>query len=388
METSARDCDVCFDPIPMWDQVRFLCTDKCPAVLCHDCAANYFTHCASEIIPGLVVKINCPVCVRPMPLARWAPLHNEAAEYVETSTYKASEVRCPNCDQSTAFLSSYHESPDPLMLVPTLKQKLPWLRRLTRKFCRYKIAASALHQYIFATFGDKAPAVASHVLALLDDPERHTSFGLLHLQHMRNVRTPCCDQEICFACKSTGHDGDCDVLHQEFFNHVITCPQCGIALVRGDGCDSMKCVCDAYFTWTERVDVAVDEGRAMRMAALARLPRGFDCMRQVIEFCRHVVWKRRFRAPLDEMRVQKHHPAAWRTVCEWLRRQAWRTKYTDVVRRCAKTMRHRMLLQELLRSTPRVEPAAESCGPLVPVVLKTVKGNEWGAAVEPMAAVA
>ncbi|ETV93528.1 hypothetical protein H310_12564 [Aphanomyces invadans] len=374
MDTSARECDVCFEPVPLWDDhLATICNLSCPAVVCIDCARTYLQHFATSFVPGLAIKPRCPVCPNHMPLSRLGHVDTELADWITKLTYKATELRCSYCDQSTPLLGPDYPTPPTLFLTPSLKMKLPWLRRLVRKFVRYRISAAALHDYIMLAFGPSRPETSSlrpnslapvaknilvveHVLNLLDDPERRTTFGLLHFSRVRAVKSPCCSIRLCFECKSAFHHGMCKPLTNHAFNEVVTCPECSISLVRGDGCNSMTCVCSAEFSWSDRVEVAAVQHRAASMAALLQRPRGRDSMQRVVEFCRVLVWKRRFQTNvLRDVRTTVH-ATAWRRVVHYCKRLVWKTKFSAVLNRMVRAC----LLREFNQERQRRMAAASS----------------------------
>ncbi|OQR90251.1 hypothetical protein THRCLA_09393, partial [Thraustotheca clavata] len=305
IDTSSRQCDICFDPVPLWDGVTQLCHTNCPAYLCMECTETYFGQCLSEFIPGILSKVHCPICVIPMPLTKCKAYATEdEVDYAETCLFASSEVRCPSCDNSTPFVQSSSPIPPPLLLPSSLRQKIPWLRRLGTKFCRYKLTAAALYDYIAQKFTSHFHLTYQHVLHLIHDPERRATFVLYHLHQIRQVKTPCCKYQVCFECKSQGHSGECDVLSKPAYNSVVTCPLCNIWIVRGDGCDSMKCVCSTYFSWNEQVLIATQRKYDECLKSLFTRIHGRNAMIQVCNYLRQLVWRRRrFRTVLYQFKV-------------------------------------------------------------------------------------
>lgn len=76
-----------------------------------------------------------------------------------------------------------------------------------------------------------------------------------YLRFFPHVRTFCCERWHCFKCKIKDfHVGQtCDEYQAANSSALLTCPQCGIYLVRGDGCNSITCVCKYSFNWRNRV---------------------------------------------------------------------------------------------------------------------------------------
>lgn len=92
----------------------------------------------------------------------------------------------------------------------------------------------------------------SQVLQLLVDPERRASFQLKHYLEHPAVKSPCCGYDHCFRCKIKGTHStkeDCAKYQAALCSDVKQCTKCGIYLVKGDGCNSIRCVCGHSFDW-------------------------------------------------------------------------------------------------------------------------------------------
>ena len=64
--------------------------------------------------------------------------------------------------------------------------------------------------------------------------------------------TACCSREHCFKCRIKDfHDGKSCMENTESLDHsVVSCPSCGISLTKGDGCNTITCVCGKQFSWS------------------------------------------------------------------------------------------------------------------------------------------
>ena len=62
----------------------------------------------------------------------------------------------------------------------------------------------------------------------------------------------CCNREHCFKCRIKDyHEGKSCMENTESLDHsVVSCPSCGISLTKGDGCNTITCVCGKQFSWT------------------------------------------------------------------------------------------------------------------------------------------
>jgi hypothetical protein len=91
-----------------------------------------------------------------------------------------------------------------------------------------------------------------HVLKQMSDPERRANFHLRYLRDRPRIKTLCCNREHCFTCKTKDfHEGKSCLEHMATLDHsVVSCPSCGISLAKGDGCNTITCVCGKQFSWT------------------------------------------------------------------------------------------------------------------------------------------
>lgn len=91
-----------------------------------------------------------------------------------------------------------------------------------------------------------------HVLKNIEDPERRANLHLRYLRDRPRMKTLCCNREHCFSCKTKDfHEGKSCMEHMATLDHsIVSCPSCGIALAKGDGCNTITCVCGKQFSWT------------------------------------------------------------------------------------------------------------------------------------------
>jgi hypothetical protein len=91
-----------------------------------------------------------------------------------------------------------------------------------------------------------------NILMLIPDPERRANFHLRYMRWRPRIWTPCCNREHCFRCRTKDfHEGKtCDENVSFLDSTVIDCPSCGVYLVKGDGCNTITCVCSKQFSWS------------------------------------------------------------------------------------------------------------------------------------------
>ena len=98
-------------------------------------------------------------------------------------------------------------------------------------------------------------SIILNVLKIIVNPERRINFHLRYLRNRPRVWSPCHNQEQCFKCKTRSYHAGrtCADVCGNYDNEVLSCPQCGIYVVKGDGCDSITCVCGKYFSYNALV---------------------------------------------------------------------------------------------------------------------------------------
>ena len=87
------------------------------------------------------------------------------------------------------------------------------------------------------------------VLESFGDEEWRACVHLRFLRSFPHVRISCCSRCHCFRCKVKDFHvrQTCDEFQGVNQSNLLTCPQCGIFLVKGDGCNSIRCVCGFTF---------------------------------------------------------------------------------------------------------------------------------------------
>ena len=85
----------------------------------------------------------------------------------------------------------------------------------------------------------------SKILRIIPDPERRACLQLKYYNHYPRFYTHCCAREHCFRCKTKDwHQGKtCDENSAALDNGIVVCPNCSLHLSKGDGCNSVTCVC-------------------------------------------------------------------------------------------------------------------------------------------------
>lgn len=127
-------------------------------------------------------------------------------------------------------------------------------------FCEGSLPLDELYKKIISEYlkelgsiGDKeAWEIFINILKMISDPERRANLHLRYLRDRPRIKTACCSREHCFKCRIKDfHDGKTCLESTETLDHsVVACPSCGISLTKGDGCNTITCVCGKQFSWT------------------------------------------------------------------------------------------------------------------------------------------
>lgn len=138
------------------------------------------------------------------------------------------------------------------------------LQKLFSDLCSGDISIDECYQDLLTTHVPCVLAESNHneawgafkiTLKLIKEPERRANLQLRYLRERPFIVTSCCQRRHCFRCKSKEwHEGrPCDEINAIEFCHMQPCPQCGVMLTRGDGCDAVSCLCKHIFSWNREL---------------------------------------------------------------------------------------------------------------------------------------
>ncbi len=131
----------------------------------------------------------------------------------------------------------------------------------------YRILITQCFPDIQSTTDDKiASERFSKALMCVEECERRANLHLRFLRDRPFITTSCCKKNHCFRCKTKEWHASvsCEQNSASFFDgKIVSCPACGINLTRGDGCDTITCVCKHQFGWSAEASL---QEQAVRFA--------------------------------------------------------------------------------------------------------------------------
>ena len=246
-QSNERACQICYDVTAV--QIQKICSRECPSVVCSNCLVRSFDITLKDSFHGMLPKLKCPICLNGINEIRWSNLiqidiSTSFQCRLKERVNSMCEIRCPDCDETKSLLPDAKDGVEKFAIE---KDKIPELRRLCFQYCNHNLSPSILYDHIM-THGE---ALLNRVLQLIEDQERRAFLFLYHLYKHPKTFTVCCRHPVCFSCKFSGHHlgVPCETYSEgmidEFqsMNTIVNCPSCNIQLVKGDGCDSLRCVC-------------------------------------------------------------------------------------------------------------------------------------------------
>lgn len=93
------------------------------------------------------------------------------------------------------------------------------------------------------------------ILHCIKDAEKRANMHLRYLRDRPFIMTECCRKKHCFRCKSKDWHTkkscveNCSAADVD----ILPCLHCGLSLTRGDGCDSVTCLCSFTFNWSSEL---------------------------------------------------------------------------------------------------------------------------------------
>lgn len=255
-------CVICLDPEIPRHQLAYHPCGQDP--ICSECFLNYFQKKIDDAPHGSCPPLMCPVCPKqPFPHDL---LCSSLVNQYNSLAQSTLSLQCSSCHTRRT-----------LMVEPVpLDSSLANLRNFIHPDQTFESFLEDLHSFdlghtpVNSFYGlvlDQYFPSVSHsadkdsweifkiILSLVPNPERRANLHLRYLRARPRAYLTCCKQEQCYRCKTRDtHEGKtCDEIESLHDNGFVRCSRCFVYLVKGDGCDSVTCVCGNQFSWsTER----------------------------------------------------------------------------------------------------------------------------------------
>lgn len=296
-----QECQICYEEFKADDTAPNFCVDDCKPTICRDCASQHFEMIVDGGFDGACPKMKCPVCTRVVPKREWSPLvPQHTKELFERRARLLMSIQCGSCHtRRDVFLPSTSEESvsrrqelldvvgrrnrgeddSPMRKVSEsyesgMRPSEEEVAARLEEYERNEMNEMAFYDYLVTVLPVLAPSdagmrgqeseeaemrrweVMKFVLAGLEDDERRSCLHVRFLRFFPHVKTTCCNRWHCFRCKIKDfHTGrTCDEYQAAQNSESLTCGQCGIYLVKGDGCSSVSCVCGFHFNWNTRME--------------------------------------------------------------------------------------------------------------------------------------
>ncbi|OQR93047.1 hypothetical protein THRCLA_08563, partial [Thraustotheca clavata] len=192
------------------------------------CTKEFVKVQTQSVLQGLVVKLNCPICIQPINLVSWHERllgnDDEILQFEERIRVSCA-VTCPSCHDAETMLPDPRESMPPLKLPTSLARRIQELKTLCGRYCRHHLHIEELYLFIHDIFLQYSSHILETILPLIHDTERRA------------------------ICHTAGHHTGGPRASLESTEDIAQCPECKLHFVKSDGCDSMNCFCGQYFSW-------------------------------------------------------------------------------------------------------------------------------------------
>jgi hypothetical protein len=278
-------CTICSEGV---QDVKFTCPCKAVAhgPVCNECFGNHITIKITDAYMGTCPVITCPGLHGPshkdtvLDFAEWSDLNKNGVIPVST-IQKYEELAksllsflCSSCHKMNSLHVPYNSlAAERIKAMESLTASDKYigasssaLKECLDAYNVGRMSADEAHAMIndslFATAGlsdkDCWGLIFEKLLGTIHNPERRANLHLRYIRSRPRCWTRCCQREHCFRCRSKDfHEGkSCEEMVDTLDNNMLECPACGIFLVKGDGCNTVTCVCGSQFSWTTELQVS------------------------------------------------------------------------------------------------------------------------------------
>ena len=212
---------------------------------------------------------------------------------------------CSRCHRASSLFVEGHEpsiSPDSILDMTKKELSQDQLVSYHESKSAY-IQGEQTEMFFFSVIQELFPVakegVMNAILLEISDIERRATLQGRYLRAYPKISAPCCKYlketlgetlDHCFQCSvkwiGSGHEGLTCVqfrASKATQDSIVPCPECGMNLVKGDGCNSVKCVCGHKFNWQQ---AAVRATRELAKAyERSHLNAASECALELYDLC-------------------------------------------------------------------------------------------------------
>jgi hypothetical protein len=271
-------CMVCLFPFDLEDRGINFCTETMTTKGPHPCVHNLcfreYLKCAIEDNTN---RSKCPeiacFCTdhldgknRLLLFNRWKVYASKKQldMFEDTASYFL-KFLCGSCHNMSSQLvkyESYTKGPDIAALL-NVSLDIAWsFMTELQKYEEGLLAVKEFHQWIYSFLPSlsvkdnlNAWSYFVSILKCIRSPERRATLQHFYLNDRPHFKTLCCGSEHCFKCKIKGyHSGTCEQMAAKLDSSIMPCPNCGVFLAKGDGCNTVYCACGKRLEWSRELN--------------------------------------------------------------------------------------------------------------------------------------
>lgn len=285
-------CAICLDWFAPEDLFNPCCIKDDHPSACASCFTAFAERILASSSAGVCPTMHCPLCIHANSSAREPKILRASDIFTickvpELQTKYDGLIRstlsfqCAGCHRrSSLFVEATEEERKAALAelsVASMSQKdFDEFSAALDGLCKgssslevcYK-QAIALYPLIYTT-EDIAIAwsLMAVILKAISEPERRANFHLRYLRDRPFITTRCCNKPHCFYCKTKEWHlfKSCDENCEKFFTGtILSCPNCNVHLTRGDGCDTIECLCKHKFSWSVELSLQQDAEKFLKL---------------------------------------------------------------------------------------------------------------------------
>lgn len=269
-------CMICMGPP---DDPVNLCVETSHPFLCRGCAKEYIANKINSAHMGSCPDINCPYShddgkLRTLKYTDWINIvdSNVVTKYTELAK-SLTYFLCGGCHNLRSNDIGIIIPPvgktniiPPTTITTNAELKLQLDSDITMyengQFSLDEIYRQLTTKYMPSNIptNDRTSQWQSftYFLSCVQNPAKRAFLHVRYLINNPRFFTLCCNREHCFTCKTRDfHEGKTciEIARTKSRDPTLSCTKCGVHLTKGDGCDTVTCVCGNQFSWSRELDI-------------------------------------------------------------------------------------------------------------------------------------